>query len=238
MGARSLRAALAVVGLLALPASALASSPSHFVTSKNGVQEPIAGRGSSGTAGEQELQLPPFDVSCAVARSTNGPGPGYTEFRDDIKFSRCSTNVQVGGEELAVPAKVKGIMDLFHLGNGNAELVNGFEVLVPALKCTIAIDEGAELRNGFEGSEGETLDPYETILVPTRNLHAFPSGYQRRLGIVNRLLGLQYSFSGSCSNLTPQEGEYSGTTFEEALHGDLEFVPGSEEWNIVKNKED
>jgi hypothetical protein len=237
MHGRSLRVALAVVGALALPASASAATPSKFITSKQGDVEPLAARGSSGTGGEQALHLAPFDVSCRVARSTGGPSPGYTELRDDVKLSRCTTSVEAQGQPVTVPAKVKGVMDLFHKGNGNAELVNPFLVIVPSLKCTISIDEGTELRNALVNSEGELVDPYENVTVPTRRLHAFPSGYQRKLAIHNALLGLTYSFSGGCASLTPSEGAYSGTTAEEAVGGDLEFVPGPEEWNLIENKE-
>jgi hypothetical protein len=231
---RGVSAALAAVGALMLPAGASAAS-SQFISSKHGNQEPLAGRGSSGTGGEQELHLSPFNVTCNVARSTGGPGPGYTELRDDIKFSRCTTSVEAQGQPVTVPAKVKGVMDLFHKGDGDAELVNPFQVIVPALRCTIAIDGGAQLRNVLVDEEGETVDPYQNILVPSRNLRGFPSGYQRKLAIHNALLGFSYSFAGGCANLTPAEGAYSGTTVEEAIKGDLEFVPAPEEWNIVKN---
>lgn len=241
MHRRSLRAALAVVGALALPASASAAT-SQFISSKEGTQQPLAGRGSSGTGGAQTLELPPFRVSCQAARSSGGPGPGYAVLRDDLKFSRCTTSVEAQGQNVTIPAHVKGVVDLFHKGDGNAELVNPFTVLVPSLKCTIAIDEGAELHNiyteptGGGGGEGEIANPYENISVPTRNLHAFPSGFQHKLAVHNRLIGMTYAFSGGCANLTPGIGQYSGTTIEEVLGGDLEFVPGSE-WNVVKNKE-
>jgi hypothetical protein len=86
------------------------------------------------------------------------------------------------------------------------------------------------------GGEGQIANPYENISVPTRNLHAFPSGYQHKLAVHNRLTGMIYTFSGGCANLTPGIGIYSGTTIEEAIGGNLEFVPGAE-WELVKNNE-
>ena len=243
MHGRNLRAALVVVGALAVPAGASAAT-SQFISSRHGNPEPLAGRGSSGTEGAQTLDLPPFTVSCSVARSTGGPGPGYTQLRDDVKFSRCTTSVDAEGQNVTIPARVKGAMDLFHKGNGNAELVNPFEVLVPALKCTIAIAEGSELHNiyaeptGGGGGEGKAgANPFENIAVPTRNLNGFPSGVKHEIVVHNRLIGVSYSFSSGCSNLSPGVGTYSGATVEEAVGGDLEFVPGSE-WSRVENAEE
>jgi len=237
------RAAMVAVGMLALaPASASAAS-SQFSTTSQGVQQPLHVRGASGSFGDQELSLPPFSVFCAAARATGEPGPGYTQLHNDIKLSRCATAVRIGEQSVTVPAKVKSVIDLFYKGDGDSSLVNPVVVVIPALKCTITIAEGAQLQNAYSGSltgkgAGKATLPYENITVPARDLRDFPTGFQHRLQIENDQVGLLYSFAGGCANLQPaSQGSYSGSMVEEAIHGNFEFVPGSE-WNQIENSEE
>jgi hypothetical protein len=219
--------------MLALPASASAAS-SQFSTTFRGTQEPLKVRGVSGTYAEQKLSLPPFSVTCAAAHMTGGPSPGYTELKNDVKLSRCTTSVPVESQSITAPAKVNAPLNLFFKGDGDAELVNPVEVSIPGLKCTIQIAEGAALRNEFMNGGEEPQLPYGDFSVPVRNLRDFPSGFQNRMQIDADEVGLSYSFEGGCANLTPQEGAYSGLLDLEAVHGNLEFIPGAE-WNRVVN---
>ena len=243
MQGRGRRVLLLAIGALAVPSSASAAT-SQFVTTKLGAEEPLAVRGASGSEDAQTLSLPPFTVSCAAMHAIGGPAPGYAALRSSIRFSRCTTTVSAGEQAVTVLARVKGAMELFYKGDGNANLVNPFEVQLPSLKCRIAITEGAQLHNlytektGVGGAgEGKVTLPYRNLTVPTRNLRWFPGGYQQRLEIDNKQSGLSYSFAGACANLQPGVGTYSGVTNEEAAEGDLEFLPGSE-WNQVENREE
>lgn len=234
MRGRALRALLVVAAVLALPASASAAQ-SQFITAKRGVVEPLQVRAASGTYAKQQLSLPPFLVSCAAAHTTGGPGPGYTELRNDVRLARCTASVPLESQSVTIPARVKDPLNLFFKGDGNAELVNPVEVSIPGLKCTIEIAEGALLSNAFTNGGEEPVLPYGNFAVPVRNLRDFPSGFQLRMQINADEVGLNYAFEGGCANLTPEEGAYSGLLDEEAVHGDFEFVPGSE-WNVVKNQ--
>lgn len=242
MEGRGIRAAVVVLAMLAMPAAASAASGSRFITTKKGVEEPLQVRGGSGTEGEQTLDLPPFTVSCAAAQVKGEPSPGYTMLRNYIKLSRCSTTLGAGEQQLTVPAKVKDTIDAFYKGEGDSSWVDPVDVQIPSLKCTIVIPEGAELRNDYIASDAGSgagkgpASPYEAVSVPTRNLRDFPSGYQQALEIIARQVGLDYSFEGGCAGLEPaKQGSYSGTTVEEALDGDLRFLPGSE-WSKIENK--
>lgn len=92
MRGRALRALLVMSAALAVPASASAAQ-SQFVTAKRGAQEPLQVRAVGGTYAKQQLSLPPFLVACAAAHTTGGPGPGYTQLKNDVKLSRCTASV-------------------------------------------------------------------------------------------------------------------------------------------------
>jgi hypothetical protein len=231
----------AAICSLAMAAPAQASS--EFITSKLGQEEVLKVRGASGTGGEQQLVLGPFTVSCRAARVSGSPGPGGHELRNETKLSGCTSAVTAGSEELPVPAKLKDPLVLgYDASTGGAELVNPVTVALPSLKCTISIEEGPLYYPPGGGvGAGAGKIPFVDISVPTRRLHDFPSGFQHILEVESFERGLSYSFGGACAGMPAgEEGEYLGTTAEEAVHGDLEFIPGAvwpEGWNIVKNKE-
>jgi hypothetical protein len=220
-------------------ATAALASVSEFIATEGAQTGSLTTKGASGTAGHQQLELGPFTVSCTKARTQGSVQDHATSILDTVKLSGCTTQGEFGGESVAVTAKVENPLELSYEGsNGGSELLAGVTIDVKAIKCSIHLSPGS-LFNGFEQEE-EVAIPFVNEAVSSRKLGIFPTGTQRKMSIVNRQVGIEYGFSGSCADLPAgEEGIYSGTLSDEIVKGDLQFVPSFTEggWNKVKNTE-
>jgi hypothetical protein len=219
----------------ALGATAALASVSEYVATEGTQTGMLTTKGASGTAGHQQLQLGPFTISCEKARSHGSVQDHATSMLDTVALSGCTTTGDFGGQPLPVAAKFENPLELRYLAsNGGTELLSGVTIDVKAIKCVIHLSP-SELVNGLEEEE-EPAIPFTNELATSTKLKTFPTGFQKKMSIVNHQNFIEYGFTGSCAALpSGEEGVYSGTLSDEVTRGNLEFVPGQSEWNKVKN---
>lgn len=227
--------------------AAASATTSQFVASAGSETGALATKGAAGTAGHVELELPPFTIECAQARTQGSVVDQATSLTDAVKPSRCTTEGEFGGEPVPVAAKFENALALeYSATSEGAKLPAGTTIDIKAIKCLIHI-EPSELRNAYEAFDPETgeVEPESAFAnesTPTTKLGPFPTGFQRRISIDNDQRGISYGFSGSCGDLPEgDEGAFKGALFDEVPKGNLEFRRGSgegSEWSKIKNKQE
>jgi hypothetical protein len=222
--------AAVLCGLLAIAGSALAN---EFV-----VAPKAPTRGGSGTEHEQEFNFGPFQIRCDAARSSGAALA--TSLSVLTRFSKCATTDHFGAQTLPLKTRFKGALALLYSDTGFVGLASAPQITIGGLKCTILLGGGSS--SGGAGAGKIEVDlggaSFANVSVPTRRVKQFPAGQQHGLMIDNEIEGLPFEYSGSCASFGDgeQTGSYSGTLWDEAPSGNLEFVGGSgEEWNRVKN---
>jgi hypothetical protein len=229
MLARVARIVGVMLGIVALsaPAAGAFEFRAHHAGQPAG---PFLTRGGSGTAGHQQFGLGPFEVSCAAARSTGSIAQDRSRFfLDSVKFSQCTAEVPVGGGSVPVPVRFEEPFQFgFDAVEGFIELVSPVTAQIKSLKCTASIPAQLLVVPAEEGSQGQgagagKANPpfFIPTLVPTLNLHTFPSGEQEKLLIEFDQPG-KLTLSGQCAGLG-DTFEYSGDLVDEIHSGDLSW---------------
>ncbi|HXB14253.1 MAG TPA: hypothetical protein VNV44_00785 [Solirubrobacteraceae bacterium] len=230
------RIALLIAATVALGAACAASasaSPGEFIATQHAPEREFPSKGVSGTAGHQELQLGPFTVSCAVARSANMVAHQSETLPVDVSLTHCTVPVQIAGKTIPVAANVEEPLELaYNATSGDAQLLDDVAIEIRKMDCQATVERGS-LSSGLEGEA-----PFEEALVSTSRLRQFPSGVQKKLWIHSREEGIHYQFLGKCFPLFGEDGVYRGTLSDEVPDGNLSYVaPVEEGWNIITNKE-
>lgn len=235
---RLICALAAIVASLAICASAALATGNEFVASKVGGTGEFALKGASGTGDEQVFDLAPFTVICAKSHSRGAlseqvnvsqSGTGFRVLEDTVTPSTCAAELAVEGHELSFPARFATALQLRYFGEISEPSISApVTIEVRPLHCTIEIEPGERFSETriFAGE-----------VITTTKLHAFPSGFQRKLKLHNDMIELPYSFGGNCASLPSGAfGIYEGAFSLEVPNGNVEFLPPEEPgWNIGKN---
>lgn len=227
---------MTVVSCLAVtPAAALAGN-AEFVATAGSQSGALAMKGASGTAGKQELSLPPFTIACTSAKTKGSVEDHAAEMLDGVLPEGCSTAAEFNGQQVSLAVKFGGPLELSYTAtNGGAELESPVTLQIKAIKCAIELEPGW-LPNGGQYEYGEGWEPFVNETDSTTKIRTFPTGFQEKLAIHNDLQQIDAVFSGGCAQLPETyEGSYTGTLSDEVVKGNVHWVPF--EWDKTENKQ-
>jgi len=228
------------LGLVAVAcAFALSATPAlahEFIASHPGKT-----RGKAFNGSVQEWTFQNIKVACLAAMTKGAVNSTNSKtLYDEVRYSKCATKARVGSEEIDLHTTFKTPVDFEYHANGFAELgaestaevalvtPSAIELKIPSIKCTIEIPPQtipvkAETKpNGEYNAVG-----YKTEEFETKQIHRFPSGFQKKVEIENALTKIEWIFTeGQCHEFKKTEaknGIYKGNLIDEVIGGDLSF---------------